>query len=474
MTAARRERWLWLLLGAIVLVRLLALGSYPLMDTSEARYAEMARKMVESGDWVTPMFDHDVPFWGKPPLSFWTQAASMHLLGVNEFAARLPAWLLHLASCLLILHLGWRERSLQVGLWAAIIYSSSGLGLLASGVVLTDPALALALLLALYGFWHGMQHADARRARLGFVGLGLGLLAKGPLVLPLVGLVALSWTLIHRQWHRFWRLPWLSGLGLMTLIAIPWYVLAELKTPGFLDYFLLGEHWNRFVDSGWAGDLYGNAHAKPPATIWLYLGYALLPWSLWLPVLWWGRQGRDRFTTFVWAWALATPVFFTLAGNILWTYVLPSLPAWSLLLASAMVREQQRWMTLAFVSALSLPLLAVLITSLGSLGERVQNQREIVSAWQQAQAVEAGPLLYPGRRSYSAEFYSDGQARRVRKADEYPQAGTFYLARRIRDLADPLPLELRCELQLEVNASRLLRCQRVADTLIWDAPTVLR
>ena len=88
----KSERTLWFILSSILLLRLLGLGVYPLMDTSEARYAEMARKMVELSDWVTPMFDYGVPFWGKPPLSFWTQAASMTVFGTNEFAARFPAW----------------------------------------------------------------------------------------------------------------------------------------------------------------------------------------------------------------------------------------------------------------------------------------------------------------------------------------------------------------------------------------------
>src|SRR5689334_9298035 len=87
----------------LVLVRLLTLGYYPLFDTTEARYAEIARKMVELNDWVTPWFDYGVPFWGKPPLSFWLSALSIKLFGVNEFAPRLP----HFLSGLLVAWLVW-------------------------------------------------------------------------------------------------------------------------------------------------------------------------------------------------------------------------------------------------------------------------------------------------------------------------------------------------------------------------------
>lgn len=183
----KSERTLWFILSSILLLRLLGLGVYPLMDTSEARYAEMARKMVELSDWVTPMFDYGVPFWGKPPLSFWTQAASMTVFGTNEFAARFPAWFLHLASCFIIIRLATQEVSRKAGIWAAIIFSGTALGLVSSGVVLTDPVLSFSILLASYGFWRWMKCAGKGDAYLMFLALGLGLLAKGPLTLVLMG-----------------------------------------------------------------------------------------------------------------------------------------------------------------------------------------------------------------------------------------------------------------------------------------------
>ena len=64
----------------------------PLADTSEPRYAEIARLMAVTGDWVTPWFEPGVPFWGKPPLAFWAPALSIKLLGLSEFSLRLPAF----------------------------------------------------------------------------------------------------------------------------------------------------------------------------------------------------------------------------------------------------------------------------------------------------------------------------------------------------------------------------------------------
>ena len=155
-------RVLWVILLTVLLIRLATLGLYPVMDSSEARYAEIARKMLAANDWITPMFDHGVPFWGKPPLSFWMQALSMKVFGIHEFSSRISSWLLHVASCLLIVHFASQERNRQVGLLAAIIYSTCALGFLSSGAVLTDSALAFSLLLAHLGLWRGLMHADRR------------------------------------------------------------------------------------------------------------------------------------------------------------------------------------------------------------------------------------------------------------------------------------------------------------------------
>ena len=455
----KNERILLWILISILLLRLLGLGAYPLMDTSEARYAEMARKMVELNDWITPMFDYGVPFWGKPPLSFWTQAASMKLFGINEFAARFPAWLLHLASCFIIIKLATQEMSRRAGIWGAIIFSSTTLGLVSSGVVLTDPVLSFSILLASYGFWRWMKCAGKADAYLMFLGLGLGLLAKGPLTLVLMGMPAFAWIVIHKEWNRMMMLPWVTGIILMLGISAPWYVAAEIKTPGFMEYFFVGEHWSRYVISDWAGDLYGSAHAKPYGTIWIQLGLSLLPWAFFLPLMIRRRASMRRFEAYMWLWALATPLFFTFSGNILWTYLLPALPAWALLLAGRISEVGLYTSRAAAASAFLLPIVGAGIIYAGVLDERPQNQRDVVDAWFKAQSAQSGALIYPGRRSYSSEFYSRGMSENIKDPDEWPRNSFFYLSRRLRDSNADLPTGLGCVRVTETNASLLLLCR---------------
>lgn len=425
MTRPPIHRMLWAALALALLVRLLTLGLYPLADTTEARYAEIARKMIALGDWITPWYDDGVPFWAKPPLSMWVTAASMKLLGVNEFAARLP----HVGVALLMLWLLWdwlRARCAREAQYAVTLLAGTALFYIAAGAVMTDITLALGLLLVLRGFWNALHGARRREGYAVFLGLAIGLLAKGPIALVLAGLPLAGWTLLTRNGRALRRgLPWRSGLPLLMVLVLPWYIAAELKTPGFLDYFLVGEHWQRFTVAGWAGDRYGSAHDYPRGSIWLFALVACLPWVLLLPMLLrWPQQvapadaapadtQRTRRLYLV-LWSLAPCVFFTGARNILWTYVLPALPALAALVAERLAtagRAARVERALATGVLANAVVLAVAVTA-NHVFDFGKSAAAVVQAYA-ARRRAAEPLLFFGDRPYSAVFYSRGHAERI-------------------------------------------------------------
>ena len=420
------SRWLWITLGFVALARLLTLGSYPLTDTTEARYGEVARKMAELGNWVTPLYDYGVPFWAKPPLTTWLSAISIELFGVNEFAARLP----YLLLAVLIAWLLWRwvnRSSAQQAQLAVALMSGTLLYFVASAAVMTDLGLVLGTTLAMIGFWAAFEEGESKRPKevwLLFIGLGIGLLAKGPIAVILSGLPIGLWMLLSGNLKASWqRLPWIKGSLLTLAIAAPWYVMAEISTPGFWEYFFIGEHWNRFTVTGWAGDKYGTAHATQRGAIWLFALAAIMPWTVLLPLLWIGRkptQTPQKFETpsyarsltiYLLAWSVASCLFFTTSGNILWTYVLPSLPAMALLAARWLSRDARaRWVSgvvAAGVLAMSLLVTAFFV------------REEVADSWKSAKTVvlahqasaSGQPLLFMGDLPYSASFYSKGKAR---------------------------------------------------------------
>jgi len=140
---------LWLLLAFALLLRLISLAAYPLMDTTEARYGEMARLMVETGNWLTPQFDYGVPFWGKPPLFTWMSAYGIELFGLNEFAVRAPHWLAGVATIVFVAFMAHRAGFNAV--IAALVLATCGIFSIAAGAGVTDNvyAASAAIFLAL-------------------------------------------------------------------------------------------------------------------------------------------------------------------------------------------------------------------------------------------------------------------------------------------------------------------------------------
>lgn len=463
---------------AVAFLRLAMLGLYPLQDTTEARYAEIARKMVELNDWVTPWFDYGVPFWGKPPMSFWLTSASFKLCGVNEFAARLP----HFLAALLVSWLVWdwmRQRSPREAMLAVALLWGAVLFYVSAGAVMTDMVFVIGTTLAMRGFWLGLHGSESqcRRERwLLFIGLGIGLLAKGPIALVLSGLPIALWSLATRNAGLAWqRLPWLSGSLIVAMLALPWYVMAELKTPGFLDYFLIGEHWQRFTVIGWAGDRYGKAHAFPHGSIWLFALVACLPWTLLWPALAFGRakavasnllvQPERSWRIYLLLWAAAPCLFFTAAGNILWTYVLPGLPALAMFAATWLASDTRTRRVDAIVASGMIVMalgMSIAIVGLRQSGNS-NTAKSLVDAYH-ARKADNEPLIYLKARPYSASFYSQGEAKQVNDMEELKERldhGPAFVA-----LKDKQKRNLPFELQ-----SRLSRQGRYGDYELYSVMT---
>ncbi|MCK5685456.1 phospholipid carrier-dependent glycosyltransferase [bacterium] len=237
-----QQTYVWIILISIVLIRLMFLGAYPLADTTEARYGEMGRLIIDTGDWITPQISQGVPFWGKPPLSFWLTATSFMLLGINEFAARLPSLLLAVAVIVMVWSTGRFQTNKKTALTACVIMASSIIFWISSGAVMTDQCLMTGTTLSMIAFWHCFKTSGKHAYWWGilfFIGLAIGLMSKGPLAGVLIFLPVIIWSLFGKTpFFTLKRLPWLTGCIIIIVLVVPWYWLAEIKTPGFLDRLL--------------------------------------------------------------------------------------------------------------------------------------------------------------------------------------------------------------------------------------------
>lgn len=431
-----KNKLLWVLL-VMLLLRLVAMWLIPLTDTTEARYAEIARKMLETDNWVTPQFDYGVPFWAKPPLSTWVSAISMKLFGVNEFASRLPSLLCCLA--LLLFMYSWlKEHKNNIAVLSIVILSTSVLFFGSAGMVMTDLCLILSSTLAMISFWNAVVANKGKMwGYVFFVSLAIGLLAKGPLILVLAGLPTGMWALLNRQLNPVWsRLPWITGTLLAAILAAPWYYVAEQHTPGFLQYFIVGEHFSRFLISGWKGDMYGHAHSEPLGMIWLYLIFGFIPWIglvatllvrhrselSWRPLL------KDNWLNYLFLWSSMPIVFFTFAHNIISPYALPAMPACAILMAEFFVRfnnnDNQFNKKNIFILSILIPCLSILVLSFLFFKPNLspkRSEKDLVGKYHELRDSEKSLLVYYGWRVYSAEFYTAGKTKAIHTKDEIDQ-----------------------------------------------------
>lgn len=410
--------WALAIIISLISIRLISLGLFPLYDTTEARYGEMARIMVETRNWVTPQFDYDVPFWGKPPIQTWLSAISFNFLGVNEFSARLPHLLCGLLTCYLVFRFTLSLTNFNKSVLSILVLVSSFGFIVAIGMVMTDSALLLAYTLAMFSYWQCYTLKSQLYGCLFFISLALGMLIKGPVAIVLIGISLVVWS----TWQGCFkvaikRLPWAIGLFIFLGLTLPWYILAEIRTPGFLEYFIVGEHIQRFLVSGWEGDLYGTAHVKPRGTIWFYWLLCASPWSFLVLGLLFKKENikkvlrRDlnqpNINKYLICWMISPLLLFTLAGNVLPIYVLPGFSALAILIALNIKFTK-------LCNYLALFTILILITLLSALQTGVwehKSEHELLESHQNS--FKEAPLYYWNKRPFSGQFYSNGRAKQI-------------------------------------------------------------
>jgi 4-amino-4-deoxy-L-arabinose transferase-like glycosyltransferase len=313
----------------VVLYACLLQGVRPLYSPDEGRYTNVALAMLDDGDWVHPVLHHNVEHWSKPPLTYWTIAASVSVFGRHESAARLPSALAFAATILLIGRLGRRFVPQQPWL-PALIYATFVLPSLAANLVTTDSLLALWETLEIVAFvdlWWAANSLETQRARylLG-VALGLAFMTKGPPgLLAFAGCIVFA--IVTRGWAGLRRaLAWQSLL-LFMIVGGSWYALVAWQEPKVLHQFLVEEVVNRVASDS----LHRNAQWYGPLKI--YLPTLLLGTLPWLPILLkaiWRYRSRgwtvlrdDEHARFLMCWFLLPLTVFVIARSRLPLYLLP-------------------------------------------------------------------------------------------------------------------------------------------------------
>jgi 4-amino-4-deoxy-L-arabinose transferase-like glycosyltransferase len=347
MLAANRPLRLTIYALLAAILYLPGLGKPALWEPDEGRYAEIAREMVLSGDYVTPRDDFEL-YFEKPPLVYWAEAAAIKIFGVDEFAVRLPAALFSFGQVVGTAALAEVMFGATAGFLAALVLALSPLFFGFARFATLDPALAFFLTAALATFYlaareDSFSQPSARRWMLiSAAMLAMGTLAKGPVALLLGGAIALAWLAFERRLREIGQMPLIRCALIYTAIVLPWFLLMEARNPGFLRFFFIHEHLERYVSS--------SEHGWGP---WFFIPIVIggtWPWVFFVPLGWSAMRAGDGLpesapassdrsaASFLAIWFIVIFAFFSIPYSKLGSYILPALPPLAIVAGCGLAR----------------------------------------------------------------------------------------------------------------------------------------
>lgn len=312
----------------------LFLGNRPFASPDEGRYVEIPREMATTGDYVTPRLN-GVKYFEKPPLFYWIQAATIRLVGIQEWAMRLSCVLFGMLGCIGTYLFGRRFYGQKAGLAACLILAMSPLYYALSRLIILDMAVTTLITLSLFSFLLTVHTPPGRQRRLWawafYACSALGVLTKGLMALAIPGPVILIWALSTGRWKDLWPAYIPSGMLIFFTIAAPWHILASLQNPEFAHKYFVVEHFLRYTTS---------MHMRSQHLL-FFVPVLLLGLFPWITLLW--SAIRDSLTSqhekqqrgvtlFLLIWAGWTFGFFSISSSKLIPYILPCFPPLALIL----------------------------------------------------------------------------------------------------------------------------------------------
>lgn len=352
-----------------------------LMDDVDAVQAQIARNMLESGDWVTARLN-GVAYLEKPPLIYWMMALSYALFGVHDWAARLPLALSVVLLCVVTMRFGRWAFGEPAGVYSGLVLATSAGLWLFTRVQIPDAILTLTITLAMWALLRALEEGGWRWGLIFWACLGAGLLLKGLIAALFPLATALLYLGVTRQLCRrqTWRsLHPFAGALVALAIASPWHALAILRNPpyfdftlsstrgqyrGFFWFYFLNEHVFRFLNIRHPRDY----NTVPRLWFWLLHLVWLFPWSVFsFSAAKLGFTPADRAASvrlLALCWAGFVLIFFTFSTTQEY-YSMPCYPALALLLGNALAVGgkgiERGWSVLVAVAAVAVSVIAFIL-----------------------------------------------------------------------------------------------------------------
>jgi 4-amino-4-deoxy-L-arabinose transferase-like glycosyltransferase len=419
-----RRSWVWVFVLSFIWLATTT-WMYPLLLPDEGRYVGVAWHMLASGDYLTPRLD-GMPFFHKPPLFYWLTAASLHLFGDNAWAGRLCSVL---AAAVLVtffyVFLRRYARRRAAGLAVVILAVQPflfGAAHYANLDMLVATLMCLTIMAGADAVFRRDQILDDRASLTGmYVAAAAGFLAKGLIGVVLPGGVLFFWLLARRRFDAILRLLWWPGIVLFLILTLPWMVIMQVRHPDFFHYYIVVQHFQRFLDPG-----FNNPHP-----FWFYVPVVLgltLPWSIQLwrwcqpqgpldaafvpPVHRLEQVDRRVLRGLMLSWLLVVLVFFSIPTSKLVGYVIAVLPPLAWFIQEAFEQRQEQGAAGVGRSVARHVVIAAVICWLAVAALLVFPQRNTKPLAQvlAAQARAGDQLVMLDQYAYDLPMYADWRA----------------------------------------------------------------
>jgi 4-amino-4-deoxy-L-arabinose transferase-like glycosyltransferase len=374
-------RQICFLLAFCILFFFVNLNQWDLWNPDEPRYGQVAREIVQGGDWIL-MHNNGKMYTDKPPFFFWAIAFSSFLWqGFTSFSVRFPSALFGTLTVLLVYFLGRSLHHSRSGFFSGLILATSfEFAYLATranidatltffttaslfcffrwrqGFVSPSPHLPISRTLCIYGFYVSMALATVTKGPVGFI-------------LPL--LVSLTYLLVQRDWKGIREMRLLTGMVLFMAIVFAWYLPAIWKGGQVYLNETLFKHTLDRYSKGWS-------HVKPIYYYFINFPAEFLPWVLFLPgaiVYGFSKEEAEKRKgfLFLFIWFAAIFLFFTLSKGKRGLYLLPLYPATSLMIgrllegfsSNTLGSFNRKWMTLPLYGLMILMVIAGIVLPWG-------------------------------------------------------------------------------------------------------------
>jgi 4-amino-4-deoxy-L-arabinose transferase-like glycosyltransferase len=324
-----------LLVLVLAVVWFVPLGWRHLLPSDEGRYAEMAREMFLTGDWITPRYN-GYKYFEKPPLQTWANALTFAWFGIGEWQARLYTALTGFAGVLLIGFTGARVFNAATGVFAAIVLATSPYWNLMGHFNTLDMGLSFWMELTLCALLLAQRpNLPTGQVRLWmwlcWASMALAVLSKGLIGVILPGAVLVLYTLIARDWAVWKRLHLIGGVILFFAIVTPWFVLVQERNPEFLNFFFIVQQFKRYL----------TPEQNRPGAFYYFVPVILVGFLPWLSVSVQSIRHALRLprqpngfspVTMMLVWTVFIFLFFSASHSKLLSYTLPIAPALALLI----------------------------------------------------------------------------------------------------------------------------------------------